>query len=463
MVASQSTFIAVTRFGLGAKQGDFLNLSSDPRGWLESQLNPQFVQNQTLNGMPSTMDAVQQMRQDAQMKKQAKQDAAATMDEGSKEKFASMIKEANQEMSQDYVRQVAQLTRASVDSPAPFFERLVQFWRNHFTVSITKEQDRILVAAFERDAIRPNVLGNFHDMLHASTRHPAMQIYLDNFHSFGPNSPAGQRQDKGLNENLAREIMELHTLGVSGGYTQNDVTEFAKILTGWTIDAQGQGDGSGFFFAQRQHEPGSKTLLGVTYNEDGVNEGEQALRAFAENPSTAKFIATKLARHFIADDPPASAVAKLQAAFSKNNGDLVPLYRTLISLKEAWEDPLAKIKTPNDFILSLLRATNVADNIEDKKIVGMYNMLNQRPFSASSPAGWSDKASDWIGAEALLQRIDLARFFARAIHTQYDPAGLLESTIGPVASEDTRFAVTRAGSAQEAITLLFSSPEFQRR
>jgi len=459
----QDSFIAATRFGLGAKPGDFAALSGDPRGWLEGQLKPEYAQNQTLNSLPSTMDAVQHMREDNEMKKQAKQDAAATMDENSKAMYAEKIKEANQEKNEDYIKQVAALTRSAVSSPAPFFERLVQFWRNHFTVSITKPQDRILVTAFERDAIRPHVLGNFHDMLRASTRHPAMQIYLDNFHSIGPDSPAGIKQGRGLNENLAREIMELHTLGVNGGYAQNDVTEFAKILTGWTIDAQGKGDGSGFFFAPRLHEPGSKTLLGGTYREDGVNEGEKALEVFSQSPSTAKFIATKLARHFIADDPPESAVVTLQAAFTQNNGSLIPVYRTLIALDEAWQNPLAKVKTPNDLILSLLRATNIADSIEDKKLVGSFRMLNQMPFSAPSPAGWSDQASDWIGAEALLQRIDLARFFARGVHTLFDPADLLENTIGPVASKDTRAAVTRAGSTQEAIALLFSSPEFQRR
>jgi len=403
------------------------------------------------------------LREDNQMRKQAKEQAAAAMDEQSKARFADMIKQANQELSQDYIKQVADLTRATINSPAPFLERLVQFWRNHFTVSVRKEQVKELVGPFEREVIRPNVLGNFHDMLRASSRHPAMQIYLDNFQSIGPNSPAGQRQHKGLNENLAREIMELHTLSVDGGYTQRDVTEFAKILTGWTIDRDGRGDGSGFFFAPRLHEPGPKTLLGVTYPEAGVYEGEKALSAFAASPSTAKFIATKLARHFIADDPPASAVERLQSAFIHNNGDLIPVYHALIDSNEAWQDPLGKVKTPNDLILSLLRATNIANDIEDKKLVNAYRMLNQMPFSAPSPAGWSDKASDWIGAEALLQRIDLVRFVARAVYTRFDPAGLLENTIGPVASDDTRSAVVRAGSAQEAIALLFSSPEFQRR
>lgn len=463
MIASRNAFIAVTRFGLGAKPGDLSAVSGDPRGWLESQLNPAYLDNPALNSLPSTMAALRHLRDDNQMRKQAREEAAAAADEASKAMFAEKIKDANKSMSQDYIKQVAGLTRAAVDSPAPFLERLVQFWRNHFTVSIRKGPVKELAAPFERDVIRPHVLGNFHDMLRASTRHPAMLVYLDNVQSIGPHSVAGLRQHKGLNENLAREIMELHTLSVTGGYTQSDVTEFAKILTGWTIDRDGRGDGSGFFFAPRLHEPGPKTLLSQTYPEGGVSEGERALSTFSASPATAKFIATKLARHFIADDPPPRAVERLQAAFLHNNGELMPVYHALLESKEAWLDPLGKVKTPNDLILSLLRATGIANDVEDKKLVNAYRMLNQMPFSAPSPAGWSDKAADWIGAEALLRRIDLGRLIARIVHTRFDPAELMNNIIGPVVSDDTRLTVARAGSTQEAIALLFASPEFQRR
>ena len=241
------------------------------------------------------------------------------------------------------------------------------------------------------------------------------------------------------------------------------MTEFAKILTGWTVDADGRGDGSGFFFARLMHQPGPKTLLGKTYRDNGVSEGEQALSDFAAHPSTATFIATKLARHFIADDPPQGAIDKLAAAFQRFGGELLPVYRTLIAMEESWQNPLTKVKTPNDLILSILRATGVAAETDDMTIVGAYRMLNQLPFSAPSPAGWSDKGKDWIGAEALLHRIDLARHAARGVHPRFNPAALLEDTIGPVASPGTKFAVSRAGSAEEGITLLFASPEFQRR
>ena len=457
-MTATDAFIATTRFGLGARKGDFAAVAKDPRGWLDSQLDESYVRSAALAQFPPVMDAVHHMREQMEMKRAEKQAASANPGQA-----AQKIQGAMKELRQDYIQQIAARARGIADSQAPFFERLVQFWSNHFTVSTTKQQDLPLVATFERDAIRPHVLGNFHDMLRASTRHPAMQIYLDNFRSIGPDSLAGRRRDKGLNENLAREIMELHTLGVNGGYTQRDVTEFAKILTGWTVDNDSRGDGSGFFFAPALHEPGTKTLLGQAYDDNGVEEGEQALQVFARHPSTAKFIATKLARHFVADDPPQSAIDKLEAAFRHYGGDLLPLYRTLIVMNETWASPLAKVKTPNDLILSILRATGVADDTDDMTIVGAYRMLNQMPFSASSPAGWSDRGADWIGAEALLQRIDLARYAAKGVHTRFDPAQLLDDTIGPVASGETKFAVAHAGSAAEGIALLFASPEFQRR
>ena len=311
--------------------------------------------------------------------------------------------------------------------------------------------------------IRPNVLGSFHDMLRASTRHPAMIYYLDNLMSAGPHSDIGGTGGAGLNENLAREILELHTLGVQGGYTQSDVTEFARILTGWTA-RRGDGDTTKqFFFAAHQHEPGDKTFLGETYHEDGVEEGEKALTALARHPATAAFVATKLARHFIADDPPQSAIDKLAAVFKEHDGALPALYQTLIALEDAWKEPLAKIKTPNDVIFSILRATGIASNLSDAQIVDIHKQAGQMPWAAPSPAGWSDRAADWMGAEALLQRVDFARFAARSVHAQFEPVALLEDTIGPVAGRSTHEAVASAGSAEDGIALLFASPEFQRR
>jgi uncharacterized protein (DUF1800 family) len=454
MPATPESFIAVNRFGYGAKGNELNEAARDPRGWLLSQLNPRYANNSAFNGLPSGKEAVKDMRDRLQMKKLAKMQEAEQA-----EKVKEMLKEAGK----GYIKDVALRTRVAASSPAPFFERLVHFWSNHFTVSATKPPELAMAMAFEREAIRPNILGNFQQLLRASTRHPAMLIYLDNQRSVGPNSMGGKFAKKGLNENLAREILELHTLGVSGGYTQRDVTEFAKILTGWSVDVDGKGDGSGFFFRRPIHEPGEKTVLGRRYDQGGIEEGEAALEAFAAHPSTAVFIATKLARHFIADEPPVPAINALSSTFARTQGDLMAVYRMLVSLKEAWAEPLPKMKTPNDYILSILRATQAHENVDNLKLAGAYKMLGQAPFTAPSPAGWSDRAKDWVGAEALLQRIDLARKVADGVHTDFEPAKLLENTIGPVASAETRFAVTRAGSPAEAITLLFASPEFQRR
>lgn len=454
MPATLESFIAVNRFGLGAKGDEMARVGRDPRGWLMSQLDSRHANNPAFKGLPTAMEAAKSMRDRLQLKKLAK------MNEGEQaEKVKAMLKEAGK----GYIKDVAIRTRVATASQAPFFERLVHFWSNHITVSATKPAELALAMAFEREAIRPHILGSFLQLLRASTRHPAMLIYLDNQRSVGPKSLAGRIAKKGLNENLAREILELHTLGVSGGYTQKDVTEFAKILTGWSVDVDGKGDGTGFFFRKGIHEPGDKVVLGKTYGDYGVDEGEAALRNFAAHPSTAKFIATKIARHFIADEPSAASVNALADAFARSNGDLMTVYKTLLSLEEAWSQPLTKMKTPNDYILSILRATGADELVGDLRLAGAYKMLGQAPFSAPSPAGWSDRAKDWVGAEALLQRIELAQKISRGVHTHFEPAKLLEATIGPVASAETRFAVTRAGSAAEALTLLFASPEFQRR
>ncbi|MEZ0259665.1 MAG: DUF1800 family protein [Alphaproteobacteria bacterium] len=453
MAATIQSFIAVTRFGLGAKDDEMAKTGRDPRDWLLGQLDNRHANNAAFKGLPNAMQAVKGMRERMQMKKLAK------MNEGEQaEKFKSLLKDAGK----GYIKDVAIRTRVATASQAPFFERLVHFWSNHFTVSATKPPELALAMAFEREAIRPHILGSFLDLLRASTRHPAMLIYLDNQRSIGPRSIAGRIANKGLNENLAREILELHTLGVSGGYTQKDVTEFAKILTGWSVDTDDKGDGSGFFFRKGIHEPGDKFVLGKTYGDYGVGEGEAALRNFAAHPSTAKFIATKIARHFIADEPSSASVNALAETFTRSNGNLMEIYKTLLSLEEAWQ-PLTKMKTPNDYILSMLRATGADELVNDMLLAGAYKMLGQAPFTAPSPAGWSDQAKDWVGAEALLQRIELAQKVSRGVHTHFDPAKLLEDTIGPVASAETKFAVTRAGSKAEALTLLFASPEFQRR
>lgn len=453
-MSSLHAFIAANRFGFGARPGELGTIGRDPMGWALAQLDTRYAPRPELQKLPSTAEALRDGIGLLQRAKKAK-------DSGDAKAQKKMVFETVKTLREDYAAESAARTLVAIDTPAPFFERLVQFWSNHFTVSSTKRQSMTLVAAFERDAIRPHIMGNFADLLLASSKHPAMLVYLDNARSIGPNSIAGKRRNKGLNENLAREILELHSLGVNGGYTQDDVIALAKMLTGWTADALGKGDGSGFLFVNLLHEPGSKTLLGKTYRADGVREAETALRDIARHPSTAAFIATKLARHFVADEPPAAVIRKLQDAYLRGGGDLLPVYKTLIALPEIWQAPLTKIKTPNDYIISLLRASGMA--ADTRTLSRAYQSLNQIPFSAPSPAGWSDRGADWIGGEALLRRIELAESVARAVHTTIDPLAVFADTIAPVASDTTLNTVRRAGSKAEALTLLFSSPEFQRR
>ena len=459
MADQGSAFIAATRFGLGARHGELDAIGADPRGWLTAQLDARHVPQAELTGPAD--DAQDQGAEPCVMMCAS----PAAGDDQPDAARSQRLKEILAESNKRYTALAAARTRAIAASPAPFFERLVQFWSNHFTVSVTRRQDLDVLSSFESDVIRPHVLGNFRDMLQASTHHPAMESYLDNIISIGPHSDAALHGEAGggLNENLAREVLELHTLGVNGGYTQNDVTEFARILTGWTNRVAADGRIHEFYFTKHQHEPGEKTLLGEVYDSSGVAEGEHALDVLAKHPATATFIATKLARHFIADDPPPAAVEKLAAVFKEHDGAFLPLYQALVALDECWKDPLPKLKTPNDVVLSVLRATGLAETLSDAKLVNVHKQSGQMPWSAPSPAGWSDRAVDWMGAEALLQRIDFARFAARTIHTLMDPVALMQDTIGPVASGGTQDAVTKAGSAEDAITLLFASPEFQRR
>jgi len=450
---SIAAFIAANRFGFGPRAGELQTIDRDPARWLLAQLDARHAASSAFAGLPATAQIVQgAMGQLRQLQKAKNADA---------EEQRRMLRDVQKELRGDFIEEAAARTRAAISSPAPFFERLVHFWSNHFTVSATKRQSLPLVAAFERDVIRPHVLGKFSDMLLAAVRHPAMLTYLDNARSIGPNSRGGKRQGKGLNENLAREILELHTLGVNGGYTQDDVIALAKMLTGWTVDIQGAGGGNGFIFNSLTHEPGEKALLGIRYPETGEAEARNALYNLSQHPSCARFIAGKLARHFISDAPSAAALNTLAQSFARGGGNLMDVYRTLLALPEVWQAPLGKIKTPNDYIISLLRAAG--EEIDDMRLAGAFRELGQIPFFAPSPAGWSDMGKDWLGGEALLRRIGIAQSLANALHTRITPAEMLEATIGPVASEATRTAVRRAGSPAEALTLVFASPEFQRR
>ena len=359
---------------------------------------------------------------------------------------------------------LARLQRAAI-ADCGFTERLVAFWSNHFCISANKgELARMWAGSFEREAIRPHVLGRFGDMLKAVEQHPAMLFFLDNQQSLGPDSRAGQNRKRGLNENLAREIMELHTLGVGGGYSQDDVTSLARIITGWSFAGrQGQlGTPGSFVFNANAHQPGPQPLLGKTYENNGVAQGEAALADLARHPSTAKFIATKFARHFVADDPPQALVAQLQEVFRKSDGDLKALTVALVDSDEAWQAPLTKLRNPYEFLVATGRLlARIPD--DPANYLGGLNLLGQPLWSPSGPNGFPDTNAAWAAPEGMKLRLDISAQLASRVADKIDPRDLLELVAADAASEETRRTIERAESRQQALALLLMSPEFQRR
>jgi uncharacterized protein (DUF1800 family) len=319
-----------------------------------------------------------------------------------------------------------------------------------------------MYGAYVREAIRPHVLGGFADLLQAVESHPAMLFYLDNATSTGPMSISGINVSRGLNENLAREILELHTLGVRTGYDQQDVTNFAKVITGWTVRNSGfdPEHGGEFLFHPRMHEPGPQTVLGKDYRDTGMGQGRAVLADLARHPATAKHIAVKLARHFIADDPPPALVETLTRTFLETDGDLWKVSKALVTAPEAMAPERAKIKRPGEWVMSYLRAEGF-NIIDPRTLVPTLNRLGEPPGRPPSPKGFPDDNGAWL--ENLSHRLDTANAFAQNNAERVDPKDLLEIALGPLASAETRQAVARAESKPQALTLLLMAPEFQRR
>ncbi len=363
---------------------------------------------------------------------------------------------------QIYLEEASARTSAALASDTGFAERLVWFWSNHFCVSADKGPVRALCGAFEREAIRPHIAGKFSDMLIAVESHPAMLLYLDNARSIGPDSVAGQRRGKGLNENLAREILELHTLGVRTGYTQDDVTNFAKVITGWSIVPLKQNPerGGEFLFNGNLHQPGPQHVIDRDYADKGFAQGRDVLLRLATHPATATHIASKLARHFIADDPPKALVDRLAKRFTDTGGDLKEVSKALVNDPAAWDAPRTKLRRPAEWLVSYLRATGI-NPTEVRPLIGALNLLGQPLWRPPAPNGFSDDSAVWM--DGLAQRLDIANQFARRVGDLVDPASVAELSLGPLLTKDTRDAIANAESRPQAIALLLMSPEFQRR
>jgi uncharacterized protein (DUF1800 family) len=460
--ASVQAALAAHRFGLG--EASLATVQGDPQGWLAAQIGP--ADTARGDGLLTTPQALELVRAEAEKRRLARNPPAGTT--------------AEQLLAGHYRETIVADTRSRLLTAAatqrPFAERLQLFWANHFTVSLTKGGVRGLLGAFERDAIRPNIAGPFETLLRASSTHPAMLRYLDNNQSAGPHSRVVARLARraqemqegprvtGLNENLAREILELHTLGVNGGYTQADVTSFAAVLTGWR--PQGLEGGSGQPFDAAWHEPGRKTVLGKSYPE-GPDALPQVLHDLARHPSTARFLATKLARHFVADDPPSELVDTLAKTYLRSDGQLAEVYRELLKSPLAWNPAPAKLKTPEEFVVSTVRLLGGAERVGERgefaKLAAGIVSQGQRIHVTPSPAGWPDRAEEWLGPEAVWKRVEWATRVADRAGRFVDARALAGASLGPLLSEASQRQIERAADGPQALALLLMAPEFQRR
>ncbi|MER3546540.1 MAG: DUF1800 domain-containing protein [Rhodanobacteraceae bacterium] len=514
---------AVNRFGLGAKPGE-LGEVHDARGWLAAQISSGADGAQLFAALPSSLDYLKRESQYKLERREFKQAAnarnvnpqrralfggnamnaapnatVAAAEARKNDALPPAVKELQRDLRDDFFAEAAARFRLAATTSTPFMERLVHFWSNHFAVSLDKGPARLFAAPMEREAIRPHVNGRFADMLLAVETHPAMLRYLDNVQSIGPDSFVGERvtarlaekgeQNRGkaggLNENLGREIMELHTLGVNGGYTQADVTELSRAITGWSTPVPRDFDpdayrprrgrfaqfaqidsppNSAFVFRPAAHEPGARRVLDKTYAEGGFEQGTAILLDLARHPATAKHLSLQLARHFVSDDPPQLLVDRMAKSYLDHDTDLAAVYRTLIESPEAWSTDARKFKTPQDFLISSLRAGQIDVGDNPKPLLGLLNTLGEPMFTPRSPAGFPDIAANWIDADALWKRVQAAEALSQRVAlANLQPMDLAQGVLGPHLDSETANAIKRAESMQVAVATLFASPAFQWR
>ncbi|MEO8756646.1 MAG: DUF1800 domain-containing protein [Devosia sp.] len=484
-------FIALQRFGLGARPGDLDAVKSDPRGAVLAEIDPAIVMLDDPS-LPDTERALQTIRT-IQMDRKANKAAAEPAPEAPSSEDSPMAdsgdagpamsdvdpgnkgkgkkKKQRQANSEDPMKPgnpiaqelAARLVHAA-DMQIGFAERWAMFWTNHFAIEADSNQlVRWAAGAYDREAIRPHVFGRFENILFAATQHPAMLRYLNNATSIGPDSKQGKKNGRGLNENHARELMELHTIGVDAGYTQADVTSFAKVLTGWTF---GQNPDqpkrfAKFFFNPNTHEPGSETILGRHYDQRDVEQGNAVLMMLASHPATATHISTKLVHAFVADTPPPELVAALAKTFTETDGDLGEVAKALVKADASWTAPMQKVRLPQEYLLAASRALSVTP--KPPQLVKALATLGQPLFNPPSPEGFHDDAATWLAPDAMTNRLDIAQNFAQQADSSADARDVAEAVLSDAQSPQTREAIARAEGPVQGLTILLMSPEFQRR
>lgn len=467
---------AANRFGLGIRPDNPpIARAAD---WLLGQMDRFEPRPSAITALPTRATLIQSLQELRELQQEKKaENANADDDAAMAEKVLGNYRKS---LREHYTEAVNARLQVAINSEEDFAERLVHFWSNHFAVSIDKFVITALAGNYEFDAIRPNIFGKFSDLLGAAVRHPTMLLYLDQAQSFGPDSQLAKfvnaRRDNniGLNENLAREILELHTLGVRTVYTQEDVTEFARALTGITITGLARGPIRRFVdgnqpageavFVDAIHQPGTRKVIGRTYAQTGQAQAKAILADLAVHPATAKHIATKLATHFVADNPPASLIAKLEADFLKTGGDLPSLYRTLLIAPESWTEAAPKFKTPWEWTISALRALNVKQLPGNQQAAsGLFLQMGQPIWRPGSPAGFGDQAKDWAGPAALMRRVETAGRFAKLSGGRIDARTLAPKILPGSLDPRTAEHIARAESPEQGLALLLVAPEFLRR
>lgn len=453
-MSSIDAYIAANRFGYGANQQTILDINGSPKEWLIAQLKPYNIPMHPWTSLIARQQAQAYQQQRKAAKKQLKENTESMM---------SMAPEISiKEISAQSDALGLDTFLHSISTAQPLQARLLDFFSNHFSVSISNRETRLLAPTLEREAILPRLTGSFNEMLLAVETHPAMLRYLNNDVSIGPNSIVGKkRKKKGLNENLAREILELHTLGVTGGYSQQDVTEFAKAITGLTIGNTKRNEHPGFIFHKGTHEPGDRLVLGKRFAADDktMGQAQAILEMLASHPSTALHICTKLAKHFISDNPDPAIIDSMNKAWKKTSGHIPAVVEQLIIHPSSWVAAPAKFKTPRDLVISACRVCELSET--KPSLVKMLAILGQALFGAGSPAGYSDESLAWSGPNPLMTRIEWANHFAGQV--KLAPIDIARHALGPLLSERTEQHIKRAESKRQAIALLLMSPEFQRR
>ena len=445
--APQPAMVAFQRFGLGAKPGGLARIGASPRAALHAEVDKLGVATLTNSALLSYAKACAKSQ--------------GPFEQTEPICLAEMAARVDKHMSVEI----------------GFVERLVIFWSNHFSMSVNKNETvRGTLGQWERDVVRRHVFGKFADMLRGTIRHPAMIAFLDNDSSIGPNSPIGQSWGAGLNENLAREILELHTVGSASGYTETDVNTFAKMLTGWSYVRGWEADNSWnggspanrgqFIYRDDWHEPGAFTLMDRRYGAAGQWQVERALCDLAVHPATAEHIAFKLVRHFITDLPTAAMVEPLKQKFLQTGGDLKAVAHALIDLPASWSTPLCKLRTPYEYTIAQYRALGKRYTNSNHYVLSEpLHALGQMMWECRSPEGYSDETPTWLNPDAMRLRLNIGQWLGWVLvpYCKLNIAKLADSLFGTGLSPETRRRIVLAGNSNDALTILFASPEFQRR